>query len=37
MPIRNSERRVPVLRSVFQAGRSQTERELDAIRAFVGL
>ena len=37
MPIRNSERRVPVLRSVFQAGRSQAERELKAIRAFVGL
>lgn len=37
MPISNSERRVPVLRSVFQAGRSQTERELDAIRAFLGL
>lgn len=36
MRIRNSERRVPVLRSVFQAGRAQTEREMDAIREFVG-
>lgn len=37
MPIRNSERRVPVLRSVFQSGRDQAGRELDAIRSFVGL
>lgn len=37
MPIRNSERRVPMLRSVFQSGRSQAGRELDAIRAFLGL
>ncbi|AQX15079.1 MULTISPECIES: patatin-like phospholipase family protein [Tessaracoccus] len=37
MPIRNSERRVPVLRSVFQAGRAQAERELPAIRRFVGV
>ncbi|MHA6524461.1 patatin-like phospholipase family protein [Tessaracoccus sp. G1721] len=35
MPIRNSERRVPVLRSVFQAGRAQTVRELGAIREFL--
>lgn len=37
MPISNSERRVPVLRSVLHAAREQTQRELDAIRDFLGL
>lgn len=37
MPIKNSERRVPVLRSVFQAGRAQAEGQLPALRAFLGL
>ena len=37
MPISNSERRVPVLRSVFRAGRKQAEREMGAIKEFVEL
>lgn len=37
MPIQNSERRVPVLRSVFRAGRAQAQREVGAIREFLGV
>lgn len=37
MPIKNSERRVPVLRQVFRSGRAVGERELDALRRFLGL
>lgn len=37
MPIENGERNVARLRSVFDAGRAQAERELPAIREFLGL
>lgn len=37
MPIKNSERRVPVLRSVFNAGRAVGARELDGLCRFLGL
>lgn len=37
MPIKNSERRVPVLRSVFESGRAKAESQLDALREFLGL
>ena len=37
MPIRNSERRVPVLRAVFQSGRAVAERELGALQRFLGV
>lgn len=37
MPISNSERRVPVLRQVFRTGRAQAEREMPAIKEFLGI
>lgn len=36
MPIKNSERRVPVLREVFRSGRATAQRELGRIREFTG-
>ncbi|MDO5678469.1 MAG: patatin family protein, partial [Propionibacteriaceae bacterium] len=35
MPIKNSERRVPVLRQVFHSGREVAERRLDELQAFL--
>lgn len=37
MPIKNSERRVRVLREVFDSGRAQAQRELNRLHQFLGI